>query len=454
MSGIEESGWKFIERSTFIKNYDRKVYILVLSTLSEGYHIGLSSLVQKTRLKRTDRQDFCPLFMLQKCTSAGDATSLHDFSTSISLTMIISWWPRYYMKKGGEIMINKKGGSSNTALWIFLVLIIVGYAFHAGLIGNNGNKSSQPTIVQQMPGKGSSATLGVSFYDVAGTTKTQVYPRVWVLDQNGNYVVNGQNVNSTSAEVGDTLTFYGSDFVNGAAYYLPSPVKVSIDGASPRTSMDVYAAASIASMNTTAYDSDWQQLTRDDSASNSAHFATSLGQSESKVIYYKVSNKQADKVFQVGAVCVIANNNVKSTTLEKYNGVSWKETTVPDSLKNIYVANDTTNTGNDTTADVYKCYVPTSDITLKPWDELKLKTVVTASSNADPTANSYDLTGVIVLDKSWTKGSDGNMYNDFYSHDSNERFDTVGLNETSVFDLTHNNNVVVPDNVVAIVEAQ
>ena len=63
------------------------------------------------------------------------------------------------------------------------------------------------------------------------------------------------------------------------------------------------------------------------------------------------------------------------------------------------------------------------------WDEMKLDTVVEASST-EPTGLTGDVVGIAFFDTSYEDGKDGKIYLNWFKLDDNERVTEVGIADT------------------------
>lgn len=282
---------------------------------------------------------------------------------------------------------------------------------------------------------GDQATLTLNAYDLEANSETLISAMpvgvYKILDAEGTLQklndIDSYNTSATvtTASVGQQLAFFG-----GSSTYYMDPVAVyDVSTAVDTIRLDGHAIALESEMSMTVKDEDGNTLTADDDAENTADYSLSLGADEETLITAKLKVGASDNSYQLKAIGVFYNNDVDN--LEPV-GSDWVKVTMTDELKDAVVTqvNDssTSFTGDYDAVYVYK---PNTNevVNLQEWESYDIPLVITAGST-DPTANTGDFAGIIALDGAWEEGQDGNMYFDYYKHDTNEKVSDVGLDET------------------------
>lgn len=290
------------------------------------------------------------------------------------------------------------------------------------------------TIVQDFTGD--TSTLTHSSYDLAGDTKVQVYPALFVYDSGGRLLTDGIGANTTSTVVGEVIDIYA----NSSTYYVEPLLKYSVKSKGPQVELKAYLLADDSFWNTTAYDDVFEVLT---TGANNSDYNMTLGASEAKTWYLKIQNARANSQSRVGAVCTYRTN---STVIDKVEvkETGWARIYVPKHIANA-APSFTMSTGPAATGDYYDCYAPSAPITLNEYDTVTIKLVTTAAST-DPVTLSSGGFGAVVLDQGYAKGKDGKVYYDYYSHDDNEYVGGVGATEDLLTPRGRNVGVLVQAN--------
>lgn len=282
---------------------------------------------------------------------------------------------------------------------------------------------------------GDQATLTLNAYDREANSETVVSSMpvgvYRILDAEGSLSklndVDSYTTASTvtTASVGQQLAFFGGN----SSYYMDPVAVYDVSTVVDTINLDAHKIASESQMSMTVKDEDGNTLTADDDAENTADYSLSLGADEETLISAKLKVGASDVAYQLKAIGVFYENDVDN--LEPVSA-DWVKVTMPDEIKDA-VLTHTNDTSTDFTGDYDAVYVykPNTNevIDLHEWDSYELPFVLTAGST-DPTANTGDVAGIIALDGAWEEGQDGNMYFDFYKHDTNEKASDVGLDET------------------------
>jgi len=298
----------------------------------------------------------------------------------------------------------------------------VGIAFtpEQSVIGLPG-QGAQTLIIDDNAGDG--ATITFNAYDLEQSTETSQAVPISVYNQNG---VKLQDVDSymsstslTNAVVGDTLSLAGGN----SSYYVDPANDLGIDSIQKTFKIGAHKIQTEANMLITGYDDTASTALSAADNSSQEDYQISLGASQEKSIYFKVTNNAADAMFRVGGVCTGTEGNVSAF---KPADNLWEEAIVPDGLSD---AISWFNNGNEqTTGELDKCWRLKVPIDLHEFDDVKYKFTIKAKTT-DPTQNEGSEAYLLFLDGAHAESSDGTMIFDFYKHDETEG--SVGLAETS-----------------------
>ncbi len=294
-----------------------------------------------------------------------------------------------------------------------------------------GGVSQESTTVSNTLLTGEAGTVTVKDYDRENNTKTTEVAASWYVLDNGQLIVNNAAVTSVDTSVGSPLEFYGT----GTTYYGDKKT-YSLNGITTGTvSLDAHTIAAESSMTTTGYDNTAATaLTADDDAENTADYSLALGSGAQEVYYAKLKNGDDQSLFKLKAICTFypSNGNISDN---KMVDADFTEVAIP-----LYLKNSVVSVNNDTASSAFlsyykHCYVYKAGtdevIALKGWEYTKLfQFVVEAVSSVNPAANEGNNFGALMLDASYYLGNDGKIWLDFYTHDSNEYTNTVGMAET------------------------
>jgi len=330
---------------------------------------------------------------------------------------------------------------SNTTngLLVFGVFVLIGlFAFmiFGGVnttqtIISTGGVSQEATTVSNSLLTGEAGTVTVKDYDRENNARNTEIAGTWYVLDNGQLIVNNAAVTSIDTSVGSPLVFYGS----GTTYY-GDKKEYSLNGITTGTvSLDAHTIAAEAAMNATGYDNTGAAaLTADDDSENTADYSLTLGSGGQDVYYVKWKNADDQSLFKLKAICTFypSNGNVSDNKLVD---ADFTEVAIP-----LYLKNSIISVNNDTASSAFlsyykHCYVykagTESTIDLAGWAYTKtFQFVVEAVSGVNPTENEGNNVGAIVFDAAYTLGNDGKIWYDFYTHDTNEYTNTVGMAET------------------------
>ncbi len=331
------------------------------------------------------------------------------------------------------MMKNKKG---NVGIWavvvLALVVVVVGFAtngFQFQALGQDDD-GTQTNL-------GESATLTFSAYTGSwgeAGAKTEVYPTYTVLNKDGSALVNDVGANSTTAvSVGeDGIAIYAT----GASYYLDAVENIKVSSASDIVpDMNAYAVVATTDLVITAYDSNEDALTADDSpANNTADYAGgNVLANDNEVYYLKMEQTGADKTFDLGAICTFIVGDEADDFEMVADG--WTEYTsfggVPDKMASTAIA--MYDDGNESASEKgwKHCYVPSAGvIRMNENDDTgKLKFVFDSDDTTQPTANGDTYIGAVFLDTSYSVDREGNVVKGFFMDDDTEDPGAVGIDE-------------------------
>lgn len=329
-----------------------------------------------------------------------------------------------------------KQGTTNTILVIAVCIMVgmIGLYFFGGngvqqTILQTGGVASTATTVTNLANL-ESATITVNDYDRVNSDPNTAVAATWYVFENGELKTNAAAVTSVDTYVNAPVEFYGT----GTTYY-GDYKKVIPTTATSIASLDAYTIASESSMAVTGYDNTGSTaLTADDDAENTADYSLTLGSGEDYNLYAKIQNKDDNSRFNLKAICTFYTSNGNITDFKLVDS-DFSEVAIPLQLKNTAISVNNDTASNAFTSYYKHCYVykagTTDVIQLNGWDYTKnFQFVVDVTTDINPAANMGNNFGFIALDASYKLGSDGKIWHDFYTHDTNEYTDTVGMAET------------------------
>jgi hypothetical protein len=162
-------------------------------------------------------------------------------------------------------------------------------------------------------------------------------------------------------------------------------------------------------------------------------FDITIGAGGSENFDLKIKVSDADEAFYLTGLATLAVGNV--TDIDVKTG-GWVATATPDFLENVDIADasygvNSTNSAN-LSDQTYSAYRLSSPVLLEEWDSKRYTFTMETHVSNDPVTNTgfgaSDMAIVCFLDGLWERGDDGQMYFDFYKHDSGE--ENVGVTES------------------------
>jgi hypothetical protein len=234
------------------------------------------------------------------------------------------------------------------------------------------------------------------------------------------------SASSFTATVGDLVDVYGS----GSSYYVEPATNFCVDSERPTLEMKAHAIASESDLDVTLYD-DTGSTELSSGTSNCEDYTLTMGADETKVIYAKLKVNAANKAYQVAAVAVAPINDIEDIYPSGASAGLFTKVATPKHMKSVGIIVNQSDSSATITKD-YTVYKLNSPVLLHEWDSVTYQFTVEASST-DPAGTACTVSGcdgfaILFKDATWTRGSDGKMYFDFYTHDSSET--DVGLDET------------------------
>lgn len=311
-----------------------------------------------------------------------------------------------------------------------LIAVVIGFAIAGGGLFTT-TEPEEPGTPDGRPQVecGKAATVYLNAYDRAANVQTKVYPEYYIFDANGNLLVDGVAVNDTATTTCNELVVYGAS--EDSSYYVDK-VEIEVGAEIETKSLDAWKIITESNLAINGYDDSMNGLipeTNDNKAADIDYEAGDFGADECNTFNFKLKNSEADSIYRLGAICVGWGGDVDDIVL---SSSGWVEGYLPDELNDavLTIHNDDNTTA---TGDWKKCYVPSASKfeEFEEWDSKMFEVTVCAGSNA-PTENTGDFGAILFVDTAYEKGSDGQMYLDYYKHDDNERVSDVGLAESTI----------------------
>jgi hypothetical protein len=241
---------------------------------------------------------------------------------------------------------------------------------------------------------------------------------------------------------GDTAFIYCGGTFAEIGYYADPVEGECIDSIAKHVSWDVHAITTAASgVDMVVYDDAHTVLTAAGNTTT-ADYDITLGASQEKKIYVKLTESVAVKSFNLMAFATASLNDIDYVKPESSTGMVQK--LAPKWLKDVEVG-DETNIQNQTTD--YDVYYLAQPVLLKQWQSVEYPFTVKAKTT-DPaeTANVFstmDAAIICAIDGTYHQGSDGKEYLDIQDHITDTEanvgyvevvFDPVGGYECSVLE--------------------
>jgi len=280
---------------------------------------------------------------------------------------------------------------------------------------------------------GKSATITLNAYDQESdtpySTAVDVDTYVWRKDSLGNWVFVGKTTDTsayslTGVSVGDYLKFMGADSTSSSAAYYLDEKEVCIDKQSMNIELPAHKWQVESNMQIVLYD-DSGSTELSSGTSNQDDYYMTMGANEETTIYAKIKNNAANAAYRLCGVATTTFNDI-----DKVKPIGFTAVSTPTKFNNIAVKVNETTGSTTTISSDYIPYKLSAPIMLHEWESQKYQFTV-KSSATDPTAASgtANLDGFAIqfFDCAAGRGSDGTMYDDFYTHDDSQG--DVGLDE-------------------------
>jgi len=241
---------------------------------------------------------------------------------------------------------------------------------------------------------------------------------------------------------GDTAYIYCGGTVTEIGYYADPVEGACIDSIAKHISWDAHAITTAATgIDMVVYDDAHTVLTAAGNTTT-ADYDITLGASQEKKIYVKLTQSVAVKSFNLMAFATASMNDIDTVKPEASTGMIQK--LAPKWLKDVAVG-DENNNGNTTTD--YDVYYLAQPVLLKQWQSVEYPfTVKAKSSDPAETANVFSTADdaiICAIDGTYHQGSDGREYLDIHDHITDTEanvgyvevvFDPVGGYECSVLE--------------------
>jgi len=295
------------------------------------------------------------------------------------------------------------------------------------------------------------ATVTLDAFDVealAGRSSAvdlQTNCRMYANTNSGSYTASADTAAGSVTTVwkpGDTAFIYCGGTFAEIGYYADPVEGECIDSIAKHVSWDVHAITTAASgVDMVVYDDAHTVLTAAGNTTT-ADYDITLGASQEKKIYVKLTESVAVKSFNLMAFATASLNDIDYVKPESSTGMVQK--LAPKWLKDVEVG-DETNIQNQTTD--YDVYYLAQPVLLKQWQSVEYPFTVKAKTT-DPaeTANVFstmDAAIICAIDGTYHQGSDGKEYLDIQDHITDTEanvgyvevvFDPVGGYECSVLE--------------------
>lgn len=236
---------------------------------------------------------------------------------------------------------------------------------------------------------------------------------------------NGYHVNQTTTGglslsnivVGDAINIYGND----STYYVQPVEGRCMLQQADTIDVKLHMIATQYNLQVVCYDDTGATELSGPTASNQEDYDIVLGSDESKLFYCKYGVNSTNQALNLGGIAFITLNDIKECYPATGQGFTLQR--VPKFLDaTVYLTSTDSNTTN-TTGGYEALYVLDTPVMLHEWDTVKYRFVIKAGSTNPATSNEPSQSDVCImqfLDKSWSRGSDGNSNYDLYQHSYDE----------------------------------
>lgn len=233
-----------------------------------------------------------------------------------------------------------------------------------------------------------------------------------------------------------------TDTADGGLYKMPSQNPFPITNQKVTVGLNCHTATTQAQRSTTLYDLKQGLNTQLTASLNTtrADYNISIIANENRAIRANFFNNGANSLTRLGAICTLYATNNGSYVLDYavstdplqagYNGVAWKEVSVPQGLKgvSVYMADEG---NNNSVSDWKHCYAPATVpyIDLHQSQDTNVNTLIKGGTLASTNADGASVC-IIGLDYGCALDGSNGATCDFYRHDINARATEVGISET------------------------
>lgn len=293
---------------------------------------------------------------------------------------------------------------------------------------------------------GKAATLTWTVYDDQANSETiAVSPVYYAYSATGAKLLSAATTNTTSAATCDLIDIY----IDEDASWYGDPI-LDVPVTTERATINGHASNVVTetNLNLSLLDSDYNAVsmgTCATSADNNCDFQVGLGQGQSKVLYAKLTNLEANAMFKLCGASIAYNNYVKDLEMDD---PAWEEIPCWEEVKTasfIYLnsTNNASITGNYTTMTWDTCYKRTTPLKMEEFADTTIKMVIEADASNDPAVDKQSIAALQFYDCGYALSKDGSMVSDIYVHNDNERHSEVGMAEDETTPMGATSGLVV-----------
>ncbi len=352
-----------------------------------------------------------------------DITALWGTTTGIIALVLLVF---YFLKVGGK----------KTGKFFLIGALALGVITLFGVsLGDFSTMTTTDGADEYLPQNyGDSSTLTLdAYYGIHGgaNSRTETYP-AWVIKDldTGVYVLSGTGANSLATYVGADLWITCD--ANGTQYC--EEKTITINNEAPTIEVNAFETSDTFTSALSMYDSTMTLLTTA-SANNNTDYNYSVSSDAQKTLILRVENTDANKVWDVGAVCTFYSN---STTIDDFEVIEsgWTPVGLNKELRDTDPS--VTFSGGTCATDYLECYVPSGGVKRLMENEYMDIDMRLDTASTDPVTGSASCFGAVVLDTGYSVGKDGQWSKNFYVADDNERHSEVGVveDESTPYGLT------------------
>jgi hypothetical protein len=285
-------------------------------------------------------------------------------------------------------------------------------------------------VTEEIHGK--SATMGLNAWNLESNTPysaaVDLGADCWVF-KNGNSPTDFTN-NTDDTSGGSITGFSGGDtlymYCGGSSYYTEPLEGFCVDDLTPSVNLNAHQIITHAGLAITGYDDTGGTALTAESYNGDYYITQGAGGEDS--IYIKLKANLANRAYQFCAWCTVKYYNVSEVIPQGEEG-TYTPVVTPQHMKALTINRN--NTDNENTTETYDCYRLAEPILMQEWDSIKEQFVVEADDTNDPWYNPASAKqngfAIIAKDCTYSRGGDGKIYLDFYTHDTAQS--DVGLDE-------------------------